>query len=321
MVSATGIAGLTLGGGWGHLHAKYGLALDNVISADVVTADGRLLTANASENPDLFWGIRGGSGNFGIVTSLEYRLHEVGPIVGGAIFYPAEKAKEVMHFWREFAAESPDELVTQGGSFNPPDGVPVFAIAACYCGQVSEGEKVLQPLRSFGSPIADAFGVMSYVQLQSMFDPFFPPGRLTYVKSNFIPTLSDQAIEALVRYVGKSPSPYTFGPWLEHWHGAATRVGVTDTAFPHRQYAYNFFVWSNWVSPAESEKNIQWTRNCWDALKPFMSAGTYVNYLEDEGDPLARSAYGPNYDRLVALKKKYDPSNFFRMNHNIKPSA
>jgi len=320
VVSATGIAGLTLGGGWGHLHAKYGLALDNVISADVVTADGRLLTANASENPDLFWGIRGGSGNFGIVTSLEYRLHEVGPIVGGAIFYPAEKAKEVMHFWREFAAESPDELVTQGGSFNLPDGVPVFAIAACYCGQVSEGEKVLQPLRSFGSPIADAFGVMSYVQLQSMFDPFFPPGRLTYVKSNFIPALSDQAIEALVRYVGKSPSPYSFAPFMEHWHGAATRVAPTETAFPHRQYSYNFFAWSNWVSPSESEKNIQWTRECWEALRPFLAADSYGNYLADEGEAVARAAYGPNYDRLVSLKNKYDPTNFFRLNHNIKPS-
>jgi hypothetical protein len=320
VVSATGIAGLTLGGGWGHLHAKYGLALDNVISADVVTADGRLLTANASENPDLFWGIRGGSGNFGIVTSLEYRLHEVGPIVGGAIFYPAAKAKEVMHFWREFAAESPDELVTQGGSFNLPDGVPVFAIAACYCGQVSEGEKVLQPLRSFGSPIADAFGVMSYVQLQSMFDPFFPPGRLTYVKSNFIPTLSDQAIDALVRYVGKSPSPYSFAPFMEHWHGAATRVAPTETAFPHRQYSYNFFAWSNWVSPSESEKNIQWTRECWEALRPFLAADSYGNYLADEGEAVARAAYGPNYDRLVSLKNKYDPTNFFRLNHNIKPS-
>jgi hypothetical protein len=320
VVSATGIAGLTLGGGWGHLHAKYGLALDNVISADVVTADGRLLTANASENPDLFWGIRGGSGNFGIVTSLEYRLHEVGPIVGGAIFYPAAKAKEVMHFWREFAAESPDELVTQGGSFNLPDGVPVFAIAACYCGQVSEGEKVLQPLRSFGSPIADAFGVMSYVQLQSMFDPFFPPGRLTYVKSNFIPTLSDQAIDALVRCVDKSPSPYSFAPFMEHWHGAATRVAPTETAFPHRQYSYNFFAWSNWVSPSESEKNIQWTRECWEALRPFLAADSYGNYLADEGEAVARAAYGPNYDRLVSLKNKYDPTNFFRLNHNIKPS-
>jgi FAD binding domain-containing protein/berberine-like enzyme len=321
VVSATGIAGLTLGGGWGHLHAKFGLAIDNVISADVVMADGRLLTANASENPDLFWGIRGGSGNFGIVTSLEYRLHQLGPVLGGAVFYPAAKAKEVMHFWREFAAESPDELVTQGGSFNLPDGVPVFAIAACYCGPPSEGEKVLQPLRTFGSPIADAFGVISYLQMQSMFDPFFPPGRLTYVKSNFIPTLSDEAIDVLVRYVGKSPSPYSFAPFIEHWHGAATRVAPAETAFPHRQYSYNFFAWSNWVSPAESEKNIQWTRECWEAMRPFLAADSYGNYAADEGEAVARAAYGPNYDRLVSLKNKYDPTNFFRLNHNIRPTV
>jgi hypothetical protein len=320
VVSATGIAGLTLGGGWGHLHAKYGLAIDNVIGADVVTADGRLLTANASENQDLFWGVRGGSGNFGIVTSLEYRLHEVGPVLGGAVFHPAAKAKEVLQFWREFAAASPDELVTQGGSFNLPDGVPVFGIAACYCGPLSEGEKVLKPLRTFGSPVADTFAAISYLQLQSMFDPFFPPGRQTYVKSNFIRSLSDEAIDALVQYVGKSPSPYTFAPFIEHWHGAATRVAITDTAFPHRQYSWNFFAWSMWISPSESEKNKQWTRECWEALQPFLVAGSYGNYVADEGEAIARAAYGANYDRLVALKNKYDPTNLFSMNHNIKPS-
>ncbi len=320
VVSATGIAGLTLGGGWGHLHAKYGLAIDNVIGADVVTADRRLLTANASENQDLFWGVRGGSGNFGIVTSLEYRLHEVGPVLGGAVFFPAAKAKEVLHFWREFAAASPDEVVTQGGSFNLPDGIPVFGIVACYCGPLSEGEKVLKSLRTFGSPVADTFATVSYLQLQSMFDPFFPPGRQTYVKSNFIRSLSDEAIDALVQYVGKSPSPYTFAPFIEHWHGAATRVGVTETAFPHRQYSWNFMAWSMWATPSESEKNIQWTRECWKALRPFLAAGSYGNYVADEGDAVERAAYGPNYDRLVALKNKYDPTNLFRMNHNIKPS-
>jgi hypothetical protein len=320
VVSATGIAGLTLGGGWGHLHAKYGLAIDNVVAADVVTADGRLLTANASENQDLFWGVRGGGGNFGIITSLEYRLHEVGPVLGGAVFHPTANAKELLHFWREFAANSPDELVTQGGSFDLPGGGPVFGVAACYCGDLSKGEKALQPLRAFGSPIADSFAPISYVQLQSMFDPFFPPGRLTYVKSNFIRTLSDETIDTLVRFVGKSPSPYTFGPFLEHWHGAARRVAVGDTAFPHREYEWNFFAWSNWTDASQSEKNIQWTRECSEALRPFLVAGSYGNYPADEGDAVARAAYGPNYDRLVALKKKYDPTNLFRMNHNIKPN-
>ncbi len=319
MVSKTGIAGLTLGGGFGHLAGKYGLACDNVIAVDVVTADGRLLTANASENEDLFWGVRGGGGNFGIVTSFEYRLHEVGPVLGGAVFHPVAKTKEVLRFYREFADASPDELVIKAGTFTP-DGVAVFAVGGCYCGSLSDGEKVLKPLRTFGSPVADSFSGMAYVEVQSMFDPFFPPGRRTYVKGNFIRGLNDEAVDTFVEYAGTSPSPHTFGPWVEHWHGAAARVGVTATAFPHRNYPYNFSVWSNWVSSSESEKNISWSRKCWDAMRPFMAAGSYVNYLEDEGDPLARAAYGPNYDRLVELKNKYDPTNFFRMNHNIKPS-
>jgi len=320
VVPTVGMSGLTLGGGWGHLHAKYGLAVDNVIGADVVTADGELLTVSATENPDLFWGIRGGSGNFGVVTSLEFRVHEVGPVFGGAVFYPAAKARDVLHFWREFAAASPDELVTQGGSFRLPDGVLVFGIAACYCGAVAEGERVLAPLRKFGSPVADALSPMSYVQLQSMFEPFFPPGRHVYTKSNFLRDLSDEAIETAVQYVGKSPSPYTFAPFIEHWHGAATRVAPTDTAFSHRQYSWNFLAWSMWTSPSETEKNLQWTRECCDAMRPYLVAGSYGNYVTDEGEAIAREAYGPNYDRLVALKNKYDPTNFFRMNHNIKPS-
>jgi FAD/FMN-containing dehydrogenase len=320
VVSKTGIAGLTLGGGWGHLHARYGLAVDNVIAADVVTADGCLLTANASENADLFWGLRGGSGNFGIVTSLEYRLYEVGPVLGGGVFYPVAKAGEVLRFFREFAQTIPDELVIQAAALTLPDGVPVFAIAACYCGSLSEGEKVLKPLRTFGSPVADILNAMSYVQVQTLFDPFFPPGRYTYVKSNFIRTLNDEVIETLAEYAKTRPSPYSFAPGIEHWHGAATRVGPTETAFPHRQHSFNFMAWSNWADPSDSEKNIKWTRAFWEAMRPLLVEGSYGNYVSDEGDAFARAAYGPNYDRLVKLKNKYDPKNFFRMNHNIKPT-
>jgi len=320
VVPTVGIAGLTLGGGWGNLHGKFGLAIDNLIGADVVTADGRLLTANASENADLFWGIRGGSGNFGVVTSIEYRLHEVGPIYGGAIFFPAAKAREILRLWREFCEQSPDELVNQATSATLPDGTPVFGLAACYCGPVAHGEKLLQPLKKFATPVADMLGPMTYLQIQSMFEPFFPPGRLVYTKSNFLRNLGDDAIETLVQYVGKSPSPYTFAPFVEHWHGAATRVAPGDTAFPHRQYSWNFFAWSMWADPADTEKNIRWTRECWEGLKLFLIAGAYGNYVTDEGDAIAREAYGCNYDRLVALKNKYDPANFFRMNHNIKPS-
>jgi len=321
VVPTVGMSGLTLGGGWGQLHGKYGLAIDNVISADVVTANGDLVTANESENQDLFWSIRGGSGNFGVVTSLEFRLHEVGPVFGGAVFYPAAKAKEVLHFWREFVEASPDELVTQGGSLSLPGGPQVFGVAACYCGSIVEGEKLLKPLRTLATPVADMLGPMSYIQIQSMFEPFFPPGRQVYTKSNFLRSLSDEAIEALVQFVAKSPSTYTFAPFLEHWNGAATRVPVAATAFPHRQFSWNLLLWSMWESPSDTEKNIQWTRECYEIMRPFLAGGSYGNYVTDESEAIAREAYGPNYDRLVSLKNKYDPTNFFRMNHNIKPLA
>jgi Berberine and berberine like len=220
-----------------------------------------------------------------------------------------------------FTQAIPDELVIQGGAFTLPDQTQIFAVAGCYCGDLSGAEKILEPLRKFGSPMADAFNVMSYVQLQSMFDPFFPPGRQTYVKSNFIRNLNGDAIEAIAAFAGKSPSPFTFAPFIEHWHGAVTRVGVTDTAFPHRNHSYNLMFWSNWENTSDTEKNIQWTRSCWKALGPFLVEGSYSNYLSDEGDAVSRAAYGPNYDRLVSLKNKYDPTNLFRMNQNIKPKT
>lgn len=318
VISRTGISGLTLGGGLGWLARKYALACDNLISVDVITADGRLLIASATQNEDLFWGVRGGGGNFGIVTSFEYRLHEVGPILGGAVLYPVAKVGEVLRFYRELTSSSPDELSAQAITFTMPDVGPVVGIGGCYCGSLGEGEKLLRPLRTFGSPVVDLFGVISYVQMQSMLDAFFPPGRHDYTKANFINGLSDEAIATFGEYA-VAPSPYTFGV-LEHLQGAVSRVGAAETAFAHRQYPYNFSIWSAWSDPADSEKNIKWTREFWDAMQPFMAAGVYVNYLEDEADPHAREAYGPNYDRLVALKDKYDPTNFFRMNHNIKPS-
>ena len=319
-VSTTGIAGLTLGAGWGHLHGGFGLALDNVISADVVTAEGRLLIASAQENEDLFWGVRGGGGNFGVVTSLEYRLHEVGPVLGGAVFYPVSKANEVLRFCREYAAAIPDELVIQGGGLTLPDAGRVFAVAGCWSGDLKEGEKVLKPLRSFGSPIADIFGRMSYTQMQKIFDPFFPPGRYVYTKSNFFRELSDEAIEAMSSFAGDAPSPHIMAPFFEHWHGAATRVRPDATAFPHRQYSFNFLLWATWEDPCESERNMVWTRQCWDRVRPFLVESSYGNYSSDEGDSIARGAYGANYERLLTLKNKYDPTNLFRMNHNIKPS-
>jgi len=321
VVPTTGISGLTLGGGFGNLMAKYGLALDNLIGVDVVTADGQFFTANAEENQDLFWGVRGSSGNLGIVTSLEYRLHEVGPVLGGVVIYPVATTREVLHFCREFAQTLTDDVIIQGGAFTLPDGMAVFGVAACYCGSsLAEGERILQPLRRFGPPVADLIERRTYVQMQSFFEPFFPPGRHTYVKSNFLKSLDDAAIDTIAHWAGEAPSPDSFAPFFEHWHGAVHRVGATETAFPHRQHSWNLIAWSVWSDPADTEKNIRWTRNCWEAMTPFLVPGSYVNYVSDEGDAFAQAAYGPNYDRLALLKNKYDPTNFFRMNHNIKPT-
>jgi FAD/FMN-containing dehydrogenase len=321
VVPKVGISGLTLGGGFGNLMAKHGLALDNLVSVDVATADGRLLTAHAEENPDLFWGVRGSGGNLGIITSLKYRLHPIGPVLGGVVLHPAARTRDVLGFCREFAQGLPDEVVLQGGALTAPDGARVFGVAACYCGpSLAEGEKILRPMRTFGPPIADMISAMSYVDMQRFFEPFFPPGRHTYTKSNFLRDLDDGAIDTMAQWAGKSPSPYSFAPFFEHWHGAVCRVGVSDTVFPHRNHPWNVFAWSMWTDPADAEENLRWTREFWDAMRPHLVDGSYVNYVSDEGEGSARAAYGPNYDRLAALKDKYDPTNLFRMNHNVPPA-
>jgi FAD binding domain/Berberine and berberine like len=322
VVPKVGIAGLTLGGGFGHLMGKHGLALDNLISVDVVTADGRLLTAHADENPDLFWGIRGSSGNLGIVTSLKYRLHEVGTVLGGVVMHPVDRTADVLRFCRDYTRTLPDEALIQGGALTGPDGTKLFAVAACYSGaSLAEGEKVLDPLRKFGPPVADMISRMSYLEIQRFFEPFFPPGRHTYVKSNFLRELSDEAIDTMAQWAGRSPSPTSFAPFFEHWHGAVCRVGVSDTAFPHRNRSWNVFAWSTWTNAVDSEKNVRWTRELWSAMRPHLTDGSYVNYVSDEGEASARASYGPNYDRLLALKNKYDPTNLFRMNHNVTPGG
>ncbi len=316
----TGIAGLTLGGGIGWLNGKYGLACDNLVSADVVTADGRFLTVSATENEDLFWAIRGGSGNFGVVVSFEYQLHPLGQVLAGAVLHPFEQATEVLRFYHEFASGCPDELSTVGALLPAPDGTPVVGIAVCYCGSLEDGEEVVQPLRSFGSPIMDFIGPMSYVDVQSMFDDWFPPGRQHYWKSNFLSELTDTSIETLVEYMARKPSQATF-TYLQQMHGAASRVPATDTAFPHRQEHYDLGILSQWDSPADTEENIRWTREFWEAMQPHVEEGVYVNNLGDEGQERVEAAYGPNYERLVELKNKYDPTNLFSINQNIKPTS
>jgi hypothetical protein len=318
VVSVTGIAGLTLGGGLGWLNGLHGLACDNLLSADVVTADGQLLTASEEENEDLFWAIRGGGGNFGVVTSFRYRLHPVGTVLGGGLSYPLSKAHEVLRFYHEFASGCPDELSTDASLGVAPDGSSVVVVSVCYCGPAEEGERVLRPLREFGSPLADNIQPMAYTTLQSAPDARFPPGRQHYWKSSYLRELNDNAVEVMVQFVSEIPSPTT-GVGLQQMHGAASRVDPTATAFPHRDEHYDFLILSQWVDPAESERNVEWTRSLFEAMEPYFEGGVYVNNLGDEGEDRVREAYGANYERLLALKGKYDPTNFFRLNQNIKP--
>ena len=318
VVSVTGIAGLTLGGGLGWLNGLHGLACDNLVSADVVTADGRLLRATEEENEDLFWGIRGGGGNFGVVTSFGYRLHPVGTVLAGGLSYPLSKAHEVLRFYHEFASRCPDELSTVASLGVTPEGAGVISVSVCYCGPLEEGERVLRPLREFGSPQADNIEPMAYTTLQSAPDAGFPPGRRHYWKSSYLKELSEEAIEVMAEYVSEMPSPAT-GVGLQQMHGAASRVDPTATAFPHRDEHYDFLILSQWADPAESERNVEWTRSLFEAMDPFFEEGVYVNNLGDEGEDRVRAAYGANYERLLDLKGKYDPTNLFRLNQNIPP--
>ncbi|MBA2450319.1 MAG: FAD-binding oxidoreductase [Chloroflexi bacterium] len=320
IVSVTGIAGLTLGGGLGWLNGKYGLACDNLLSADVVTADGELLTASAAELEDLFWGLRGGSGNFGIVTSFRYELHPVGPVLAGGVTYPLSKAREVLRFYHEFASTCPDELSTVGSLGTGPDGSLVVSIVVCYCGPIEAGQRVVRPLREFGDPLEDGIQPMPYCTLQSAADTGFPSGRQHYWKSSWLKDLNDDAIDVLARFVAENPSPTT-GVGLQQMHGVASRVDQAATAFPHRGEQFDFLILSNWDDPTDAERNIEWTRAFFQAMQPFLERGVYVNDLGDEGDDRVRAAYGVNYERLAAVKKKYDPTNFFHSNHNIQPAG
>ncbi len=320
IVTDTGIAGLTLGGGIGWLNGKYGLACDNLVSVDVVTADGRLLTASESENADLFWGVRGSGGNLGIVTSFEYRLHPLGPVLGGMVAHPLDKAKNALRSFFDLSAQCPDELTTMPTVLTLPDGTLGAALVVCYCGAITDGEGVLKSVRSFGSPVADSIQPVPYVALQSALDPGFPQGRYHYWKGSFARKVSDDTIEIILDFMARKPSPFTLC-YFQQVHGAAGRVAPADTAFCHRgTNLYEFSILSQWDDPAATETNVTWTRAFFDALAPHLDKGVYVNSLGDEGEERVRAAFGANYERLVALKKKYDPTNFFRMNQNIRPA-
>ena len=316
VVSVTGIAGLTLGGVLGWLNGEHCLACDNLLAADVVTADGRLLTASAEEHADLFWAIRGGSGNFGVVTSFTYRLHPVGPVLAGGLAFPPERTREALRFYHEFAATCPDELSTTAGLSVDAEGRPTIAVGVCWCGPLDAGERALRPLRAFG-PTEDGIAPMAYSAFQAANDASFPTGRQHYWKSSWLTDLSDGAIDVLLRFAAAKPSVAT-GIGLQRMHGAAARVDPGATAFPHRRTQHELLILAQWDDPAETDRHVGWTRAFFKAVRPFAARGVYVNDLGEEGADRVREAYGANYERLAAVKAKYDPTNFFRMNQNIR---
>ena len=318
IVSKTGIGGLTLGGGVGWLVRKYGLTCDNVLSIDIVTADGKPRVASANENEDLFWALKGGGGNFGVVTSFEFRAHPVSTVLGGLVMYPRDRAVEVFRFYRDFTQSAPEELTAYIALLHTPDGIPAVAVIACYCGDVTEGEKVLKPLRTFGSPMADMIQPMPFPQMQTLLDAAFPAGNQNYWKSTFLRGLSDDAIPVLVQHANRATSPLS-AVVIEYYGGVASRAGVSEAAFAQRHAQYSLIILAQWTAPGESPRHIEWARGLADAMRPFSSGAYYLNYLGDEGEDTIKATFGPNYDRLRAVKKKYDPKNFFRLNQNIKP--
>jgi FAD/FMN-containing dehydrogenase len=321
VVGETGIAGLTLGGGVGWLVRKHGLACDNLVAADVVTADGRLRHASPDENGDLFWALRGGGGNFGVVTAFQYRLHPVSTILGGLVIHPRGAARDVIRFHRDFVTSAPEELTSYVGLLTAPDGRPVVALASCYCGDLRDGERVLRPLREFGSPLVDEMKPMPYGGMQGLFGPAFPWGNRNYWKSSFLRAVPDAAVEAVVEHADRGTSPLS-AVVLEYYGGAASRVPAGATAFPHRAANYNFLVLAQWRDAGEDPVHVGWARDCWEAVRPWSSGAVYMNALSDDEDARAvREAYGPNYERLAALKATLDPGNLFRLNQNIAPGA
>jgi hypothetical protein len=321
VVTHTGVAGLTLGGGIGRIGRKYGLACDNLLSAEIVPATGQRLRASATENADLFWGIRGGGGNFGIVTSFEFQLYPVGPtVLGGVVIHSWENAKDALRFYANYSRTAPDELAADAVLLTSPEGQRIVAISACYIGSPEEGERVLQPLRRFGSPLADQIGPIAYTELQATGDAFFPIGCRYYWKTHFMADISDDAIEATTNHFALVPSPQSVIVF-QQYGGAVSRVDRTATAFSHRDAQYDFIPTSVWTDEASSEQQMNWVRNLWQTMQPFSTGGEYVNNLGDEGDDRIAAAYGANHARLVTLKDKYDPRNFFRLNANIRPSG
>jgi FAD/FMN-containing dehydrogenase len=321
--SDTGIAGLTLGGGIGWLGGKHGLASDNLLSADLVTADGQLITASRDNHPDLFWALRGGGGNFGVVTSFEYQLHPVATVLAGLVIHPFANAKSVLEFYRDFSRSVPDELTTLLACLTDPEAGPVCAIIVCYNGSLDDAERAVRPVREFGPPVVDQIGPMPYCGVQTMADHLAPPGRHWYVKAPFLNEISEEFIEVFVNRFAAVSSPYTL-MLLQQKGGAMARGAADQTAFGHRDATHVCVIFAGWEDAAEAERHIEWTRTTAEQLWPYSSGGQYVNDIgleADEGADQIRAAFGSNYERLIAVKNTYDPTNLFRHNQNLKPAS
>jgi FAD/FMN-containing dehydrogenase len=318
-VAGTGLSGLTLGGGLGWFMGKYGLTIDNLLSVDIVTADGQVKRASATEHPDLFWGVRGGGGNFGIVTAFEFQLHAVGPVLAGKVVYPMSRAREVLRFYREYTSSVPDELTAYASLMTTPDGLPAIAINLCFCGSLDAGERLVEPVRKFGPPLVDLIRPKSYLKLITQADAGAPDGRHYYETARMLKELSDEAIETIADYGVACTSPYSL-VLIQHVHGAASRVSPTETAFALREESYVMSIVAAWEA-GQAHLHRAWARTFWTAMQPFASSGVYVNFLGNEGEERVRAAYGVNYERLVALKNTYDPTNFFSLNQNIRPTV
>jgi FAD/FMN-containing dehydrogenase len=324
VVSTTGVGGLTLGGGLGWLMGKYGLAVDNLRALELVTAAGDVVRASAEEHPDLFWASRGGGGNFGVATWFEYDLHPVGPmVVAGLAAHPFAAARDVLRFYRDFTASLPDELTVFAGLLHAPDGsgTKLAAIMVCHAGSLDAGAQAVAPIKRFGSPVMDEIGPMPYSAVNMMFDAGFPKGALNYWKSNFLSALTDDAIETMIERFAACPPPMS-AMLLEHFHGAATRVGPTETPFPHRTPGYNLLLVGEWTDQAATSAHVGWVRGAYAAMAGHYASGRYVNYLNaDEITERASvdAAFGPNGVRLREVKRRYDPENVFHLNQNIRP--
>ena len=320
-VSNTGIAGLTLGGGLGWLMGKHGLTIDNLISADVVTADGAFRQASATDNPELFWALRGGGGNFGIVTSFEYRLHPVTQVLGGLVLYPLEQAPAVLRFYRDFCPTLPDEAEAFAALLTAPQGMPVVALLLGYNGSLEEGEKVLAPARRFGTPVADLVGAVPYAARQTMLDaPNAEHGLHRYWRSAFTEQISDGFIDAAVDGAASFTSPLSALIFF-YMHGAATRPLSTETAFAARRAQWDFDAIGQWAEGSTSDRHVTWVRSLWNRFEPHLLGKAYVNHLAADDRPeVVRASFGENYTRLRQLKAVYDPTNLFHLNANIPPA-